>query len=143
MCFSHRLLLSHVFEEAHHQLCSRCPEKRLDFATTAKISDLLMSCCSCSRGVAMKVTWKGPRPSQAFVLRGSFFPPFWFLFCGSGARKVWPFSGPTGSVTADQNLTGGGLFLASFFGTTILSFSGSRKGAAVTFCLAADVAYTF
>ena len=44
---------------------------------------------------------------------------------------MWPFSGPTGSVTADQNLTGGGLFLASFSGTTILSFSGSRKGAAV------------
>ena len=41
---------------------------------------------------------------------------------------MWPFSGPTGSVTADQNLTGGGRFLASFSGTTILVFLRFAEG---------------
>ena len=45
---------------------------------------------------------------------------------------MWPLSGPTGSVTVDQNVSGRGRFLASFSGTTNSFFLGrSWKGAAV------------
>ena len=44
---------------------------------------------------------------------------------------MWPFSGPTSSVTEHINLAGGGHFLASFFGSTISSFFCPRKRAAV------------
>ena len=50
----------------------------------------------------------------------------WFIFScffsDSLGRKVWPFSGPTGSVTADQISTGRVRFLASVFGTRFLVF---------------------
>ena len=44
------------------------------------------------------------------------------FFFDSLGRKVWPFSGPTGSVTADQISTGRVRFLASVSGTTFLFF---------------------
>ena len=47
---------------------------------------------------------------------------FFLFFSDSLGRKVWPFSGPTGSVTADQISTGRVRFLASVFGTRFLVF---------------------
>ena len=59
----------------------------------------------------------------------------WFIFScffsDSLGRKVWPFSGPTGSVTADQISTGRVRFLASVSGTTFLVFFGPCHGAAL------------
>ena len=66
------------------------------------------------------MTWIESRLFEfSFVLRGSFFHVF---FSDSLGRKVWPFSGPTGSVTADQISTGRVRFLASVSGTTFLVF---------------------
>ena len=44
---------------------------------------------------------------------------------------MWPLSGPTGSVTVDQNVSRTGRFLAPFSGITNSFFRRSWKGAAV------------
>ena len=77
----------------------------------------------------------------SFVLRGSSFLVF---FCDSVGRKVWPFSGPTGSVTADQISTGRVRFLASVSGTTCpFFFPVPAKEPRSSFSQARNVGYAF
>ena len=85
-----------------------------------------MSYCSFPRAHAMRLTWWEPGSSgRVCVLLVLFFPVSFCFFLVSRARKVWPLSGPTGSVTVDQNVSRTGRFLASFSGVTNSFFFGA------------------
>ena len=89
-----------------------------------------MSYCSFPRAHAMRLTWlESGSSGRVRVLLVLFFFRFRFVFfLVSRARKVWPLSGPTGSVTVDQNVSRTGRFLASFSGITNSFFSALVEG---------------